>query len=259
MNRLPDMIWIEMRKAIRSRMPLWTALGSLFPPLGIGFLIFVARNPQISQQLGLISAKADLMAYAATDWSGYLTFVGEIIAAAGIFLFGLVISWVFGREFSDGTVQDILAVPVDRASILLAKFVVMAVWSVLLTLVILTAGLVMGALMGLPAGSASVIVHGSLVMLACAGLTIVVTLPFAFLASVGRGYLLPLGGVILAIMAANIVALIGWGEYFPWGVPGLFVMGSTPLVAASYWIVAITGLAGMAATWRWWQTADQNR
>ena len=40
MNNLSDMIWIEQRKAIRSGMPLWTALGSLFMPLGIGFLIF---------------------------------------------------------------------------------------------------------------------------------------------------------------------------------------------------------------------------
>ncbi len=44
MNNLSDMIWIELRKAIRSRMPLWTALGSLFMPLGIAFLIFVASS-----------------------------------------------------------------------------------------------------------------------------------------------------------------------------------------------------------------------
>ena len=34
-----------------SRMPLWTALGSLFMPLGMAFLIFVARNPEISNSL----------------------------------------------------------------------------------------------------------------------------------------------------------------------------------------------------------------
>ena len=65
MNDLSDMIWIELRKALRSRMPLLTALGSLFMPLGIAFLIFVATNPEISGKLGLVSAKANLMAYAA--------------------------------------------------------------------------------------------------------------------------------------------------------------------------------------------------
>ena len=80
MSNLADMIWAELRKAIRSRMPLWTALGSLFMPLGIAFLIFVSKNPEISKKLGLISAKADLIAYAATDWPTYLGMFGQLIA-----------------------------------------------------------------------------------------------------------------------------------------------------------------------------------
>ena len=51
-NQLADMIWVEQRKALRSRLPLWTALGSLFMPLGIAFLLYVAKNPQISRRLG---------------------------------------------------------------------------------------------------------------------------------------------------------------------------------------------------------------
>src|SRR5512135_876129 len=102
MNSLPDMIWIEWRKALRSGMPLYTGLGSLFMPLGIAFLIFAARNPQITQQLGLISAKANLLAYAATDWPTYLGLFSQLMAAGGFIVFVLVISWVFGREFADG-------------------------------------------------------------------------------------------------------------------------------------------------------------
>ena len=81
MNNLSDMIWIELRKAIRSRMPLWTALGSLFMPLGIACLIFLARNPELSRELGLVSAKANLIAYSATDWPTYLGLFGQIVAA----------------------------------------------------------------------------------------------------------------------------------------------------------------------------------
>src|SRR5512142_1324290 len=99
MDELTGMLWIECRKAIRSKMPLWTALGSLFMPLGIAFLIFVSKNPEISKKLGLISAKADLMAFSATDWPTYLGMFGLLISAAGLILFVLIISWVFGREF----------------------------------------------------------------------------------------------------------------------------------------------------------------
>ena len=97
MNNLTNMIWIEMRKAIRSRMPLWTALGSLFMPLGVAFLIFVSKNPEISKKLGLISAKANLMAYAGTDWQTYLGLFAMIIAAAlieGAALFAIVVALI---------------------------------------------------------------------------------------------------------------------------------------------------------------------
>ena len=83
LDNLAGMLWIEFRKAIRSRMPLWTALGSLFLPLGIAFLIFVARNPEISSKLGLVGAKADLMAYSATDWPAYFGLFTQMIAAGG--------------------------------------------------------------------------------------------------------------------------------------------------------------------------------
>ena len=96
-------------------MPLWTGLGSLFMPLGIAFLIFVSRNPEISRNLGLISAKADLVAFAGTDWQTYLQMFGLLLAAGGFVLFVLTISWVFGREFADGTLKDMLAVPVPRS------------------------------------------------------------------------------------------------------------------------------------------------
>ena len=259
MNNLSDMIWIELRKAIRSRMPLWTALGSLFMPLGIAFLIFVSKNPEISQKLGLISVKANLIAYSATDWPTYLGLFGQIIAAGEFFLLVLAISWVFGREFADGTLKDMLSVPVQRSSILLGKFIVVAVWSAMLTLVIFIAGLVMGAVIKLPGGSIRVILQGSALVLITACLVIAVVMPFALFASVGRGYLLPMGVAVLALMMANVVAIVGWGAYFPWAVPGLYAQGKSSLPPISFWIVFLTGLAGMFATYLWWKYADQNR
>lgn len=258
MHSLPDMLWIESRKAIRSRIPLWTALGSLFMPLGIALLIFIAKNPEISKKLGLVSAKANLISYSGTDWSTYLGFSGQIIAAGEFFLFVLAVSWVFGREFADGTLKDLLAVPVPRASILLAKFIVVAIWSAALAIIILITVLSMGALLKLPGGSQSVITQGGAVVLITALLTIWVVLPFALFASVGRGYLLPVGVAVLTVMMANLVAVAGWGEIFPWAVPGLYVQDKGALPPASYWIVFLTGLAGMLATYFWWKYADQS-
>ena len=84
-------------------------------------------------------------------------------------------------------------------------------------------------------------------------------LPFALLASVGRGYLLPLGVAVLTLIMANVVEVIGYGEYYPWAVPGLFSQPQNSLTAASYWIAILTGLAGIIGTYLWWKFSDQHR
>jgi ABC-2 type transport system permease protein len=259
MSDLSAMLWVELRKALRSRMPLWTALGSLVMPLGIALLIFIARHPEFSQKLGLVSAKANLVAYSATDWQAYLAFSGLTIAAAGFFLFILVISWVFGREFADGTLKDMLAVPVRRSTILLAKFILVAGWSLLLAMIITLAGLLTGFLLKLPGGSTALILRDSVGVLVAALMVIWVVLPFALFASLGRGYLLPLALAVLTLILTNLVVVLGWGEYFPWAVPALYVQGESTLAPVSYWIVFFTGLLGMLVTYLWWLRADQNR
>jgi ABC-2 type transport system permease protein len=259
MNELWDMIWVELTKAIRSRIPLWTSLGSFFMPLGIGFLIFVSKNPQISQKLGLVGAKANLMGYAGTDWPTYLRLCSQMMAVAGFFLFVIVISWVFGREFSDGTVKDLLAVPIHRFTILLAKFVVAILWSAALMILILVLTMTVGAIISLPGGSLNILWRGTCTAAVTGLLVITVVMPFALFASIGRGYLLPMGLAILTLMSTNLVAVLGWGEYFPWAVPGLFAQGDSPLEPASYWIALVTGIVGIYVTYLWWAHADQNR
>jgi len=259
MRNLYKMIWIEFRKAIRSKVPLWSILGSLLMPLGIAFLIFVARNAELSKKLGLISVKADLVAYSATDWAAYLGLTCMVIAAGGFFLYVLATSWIFGREFADGTVKDLLAVPIPRTSILLAKFIVVVVWSAAVTAAITTVSLIMGGLLNLPGGSSEVIWSGIGTISITAGLAALTAFPFAWVASVGRGYLLPLGLVVLMLMMTNLIAMTGRGEYFPWAVPGLFAQAKSPLSFFSFILVVLTGIVGIEATNIWWLRADQSK
>jgi len=254
-----DMLWVEARKATRSRMPLWTALGYLFMPLGITFLVFIARNPEISRQLGLMGAKANLTAYAATDWPAYLGLFAQIVTAGGFLFSVFAVSWVFGREFTDGTLKDMWAVPVPRGSILLAKFAVVAIWSAALVVLVFVVTLITGTLLQLPGGVLNVVLDKgpSIVITAC--LMLVTLLPFAFFASIGRGYLLPVGVAILSLIMANLVTVAGIGEYFPWAIPMLYAQGKSPLPSISFGIILLTGLAGMMGTYLWWKFADQNR
>ena len=257
MNTLPDMVWIELRKVLRSRVPFFTALGFLFMPFIGALLIFIYKDPQLARQLGLLGAKANLTVSSA-DWPGYLNLLIEFTALGGFFFFCLAISWTFGREFTDGTLKDLLAVPVPRFTILLAKFLVAALWCAVLILETYLVGLGLGAAIQLPGGSLAVILHGVGMAAATAIMSILLVMPFGFFASVGRGYLLPVGIALLALILGNLSMTLGWGEYFPWAIPGAFLL-EPHLPLFSYIIVVCTSLAGVAGTYFWWKYTDQNR
>ncbi len=257
MRILSDMIWIELRKVLRSRVPFFTALGFLMMPLIAALLIFIFKDPQMARQLGLLGVKANLVVVSA-DWAGYFNLMIEFTALGGFFFFCLAVSWTFGREFVDGTVKDLLAVPVPRFDILLAKFIVAAIWCIGLILETTFVGLILGAIIQLPGASPAVILHGAGLLAITSIMSIILVLPFGFFASLGRGYLLPIGIAILTVILGNLSITLGWGDYFPWAVPAMLFQ-EAPLNPFSYGLVAMTGLAGVAGTYLWWKYADQNR
>lgn len=255
MKNLAQAIWVETLKARRSRVPLFTTLGFLMIPLMGGFFMIILKDPDFARRVGLISAKAQLLAGTA-DWPTFLNLLAQAIAIGGIILFGFIGSWVFGREYADRTVKDLLALPTSRPAIVLAKFVLIIAWSAAATAIVYIVGLAVGAAVGLPLAAPDVFWSGTTTILVTVVLTIPLVTPIAFFASAGHGYLPPIGMTILAIVLAQIVIIAGWGEYFPWSIPALISQGSR-LGFASYLIVFLTGAAGFGGTFLWWQFADQ--
>lgn len=245
----------EMLKARRSQVLSFTAFASALLPLVGGFFMIVLKDPELAQRVGLISAKAHMLAGAA-DWPTYLELLAQGLAVGGIILFGFVGSWVFGREYADHTVKDLLALPMPRTKIVAAKFILTLIWAAALSMLVLLLGLGIGAIIGLAQASPQVMLHGSGNFLVAAGLTIALVTPVALIGSAGHGYLAPLGFSFLALLLAQVVAVAGWGEYFPWSIPALFAQGE-PLGGVSYVIVAATSAGGIAGTLVWWAYADQ--
>ncbi len=259
MSNLGQAIWAELRKVRRSKMPLLTVLGFALAPLAGGFFMIILKDPALARRMGMISTKAQIIGGAA-DWPTYLDLLAQAVAIGGILLFSLIASWVFGREYSDHTLKDLLALPTARSSIVLAKFIVVALWALLLALVVYLLGLVVGVAVGLPPAAPGIIQQGTLVLATAALLTIVVVTPIAFFAGIGRGYLAPMGAALLFVVLAQIVAAAGWGEYFPWSIPALSAGMAGPegaqLGPASYLLVLLTGAIGVFATLVWWEWAD---
>ncbi|HEX8864806.1 MAG TPA: ABC transporter permease, partial [Lentzea sp.] len=200
----------ELLKARRSRVP-WVTVLAFTVAAGVGGLfMFILQDQDRARSLGLIGTKASLVGRNA-DWPTFLAFLAQITAVGGMLIFGLVSVWLFGREFSQNTVKDLLALPTARTAIVLAKFVVAGLWCLALTVQLLVLGLVIGTALGLPGWSVELAVSGLATVAATAAMTVLLTTPIAFAASVGRGYLPGVGVMMTAIFFAQVVAALGYG------------------------------------------------
>lgn len=259
MSRITAAFSAEYKKLFHSKVPLVSLLAlSLVPFIG-GFFMLILKDPEMAQRIGLIAAKAHIAGTA--DWPSFMGLLAQAIAIGGLMVFGFVASWVFGREYSDRTIKDLLALPVSRGTIVFAKFLVTFLWSIILASFVFILGIAVGKAVDIPGWSVQVLSEGLSVYTTCALLTILLSSPVAFFASVGKGYISPLGFVVFTLVLAQIVAATGYGEFFPWSVPALAsgVAGeeSEQVGSVSIMIVLMTSLLGVIGTVGWWIFADQ--
>ncbi|MBN1888528.1 MAG: ABC transporter permease [Thermoflexales bacterium] len=266
MNAFFAALWAEALKARRSKVSWLTALAfSIFPIVG-GLFMMIMKDPDQARAMGLVGAKAQLLTGQA-DWPTYFDFLSMGTAVGGAMLFAFILAWVFGREFSDHTVKELLALPTRRETIVSAKFVLTAVWILGLTLWIFIVGLGIGAAIDIPGWSVELAWTSFWSLVVTALLTLMLMPVVAWVASAGRGYMPPLAWAFLTLGLAQIAGLLGWGSWFPWAVPGLFSMmfsvvyGSRaePVGMHSFMMVGLVFIAGLAATYAWWRSADQAR
>lgn len=260
MNNFVEALSVEFLKARRSLIPGLTLLGVSLAPLMGGLFMKILLDPTWAERFGLLTTKAQASA-AGGDWPTYFGLLTQATAIGGSILFSIIVTWLFGREYSDHTVIDLLALPVSRATIVLAKFALALVWAAGLVLWLYGFGLGMGWLVGLPQWSASLFWSATARLAATAGLSMLLVTPLAWVASAGRGYLPPIGALFLLVFLAQVLAALGLGAYFPWSVPALVSGAAGPeaqdLGPVSYLLVLLTGAIGVTGTGIWWQVADQ--
>ncbi len=221
--------------------------------------MFVLIDPEIAKSSGLLGAKAQIAGEA--NWPSYLGLHAQMIAIGGILVFGFVTSWIFGREYTDKTAKDLLALPYSRSVIVISKFVASFITNIILSVYVVTLGFLIGWIIGLPQWSPAIVTHGLYILVVVSILTIVLSSPVAFFAGYGGGYLAPLGFVVFTLVLSQIVTAAGYGEYFPWAIPALY-SGITAGESVPGWcsllIIFITSLLGLFGTLYWWLFADQH-
>ena len=242
-------VGIEARKLTRSvvtRVATATSL-ILVPATSAGGYAAATLAPDT--QVG--TKAAGLMA--AVGWSGLTGLAATGTGVTILLAAGIVASWLVGREFTDGTVVGLFALPVSPGTIALAKLLVITAWSAALAVAsgVLTA--LAGICLGLPVTGAA----------GCAGAITLVgvllgagALPMAWFATLGRGYLAGIAATLGIVIVTNLAIGLGIGTLIPWATPVLWAtpVGNTPSLALLLPLAA--GLAGAILTTRSWSRLE---
>jgi len=245
----------EFLKLKRSKIVWVSALAYVFIAASAYFVLWMAKNPDAARGLGLLGKKADILASGiSADWSGLFTLLTEMSVMGGMILCSIIVSYVFGREYAEGTAKNMLALPNRRSDFVLAKLAVAASWYALLTAFLFAEGLLSGALLGLGAPPAAAAAKAAADML-IAAILVTALQPLVALATVGSGgYLAPFGYTIATLILGNLMVRTEWARWCPWSIVALLsgmtgprqanvVLGSALVMAATFAI----GLAGTIA------------
>lgn len=260
MKNLYTALWVEILKVRKSKVFWISVIFFCFIPMVLALMIFVQKYPEIAAKLGMIGEKAELMKLGEPNWSNFFNLVNMFLSALGLVGFGFITSWIFGREYSDKTLKDVLALPISRGYIVAAKLITSLIWSVILSIVFFILSLLMGTIVGITNWSSDIFTDNLKIFLTVMTLTILLSTPIAFLSSWSRGILLPIGFLILTMILSNFTGLVGLSPYFPWSIPGLFSMtapsGANSHLTTSLIILFSTSAIGYFATILWWKYAD---
>jgi ABC-2 type transport system permease protein len=252
-------LWTESLKLCCSKMIWITIAFFAFVPLMMGFLLFIVKNPDIATKMGLMATKAQAIGTA--DWPTLFKLLKQVISMGGILGFGLVTSWVFGREYSDRTMKDLLALPVSRSIIVLSKIAVIILWCILLSILVFLVGIAIGFVVDLSGWSLNFAISEFIQFGITALLSILLITPVAFFACLGRGYMLPMGFILFAVIITQFANVLGFASYFPWAIPALYsgALGAeyTNLSIYSYIVLFLTSIIGLFFTIFWWRNVDQ--
>lgn len=225
-------------------------------PLAMTLFMIILKYPEKAKTLGIISTKAQLLTAGTASWESFLNLLSQA-AIGGTVISSFIAAWVFGREYIDKTLKDLLALPTSRATIVVAKFALISLWSFVFSLLAPFAGIVLGLIIKLPGWSYRLMLDSISRYIVVSLLSILLAWAVAFVANIGRSYFPALGFLMFMVVLAQIAQVLGWGEYFPWAVPGLYsIAGPASLSMVSYAIVVLTGLLGVVGTVLWWQYAD---
>lgn len=246
-------IRVEFRKLLRSPVGVGATVAVVIGVTGLsGGMLWAATSgdPQILAKLG---------PGAVGGWEGLFATAAQITAAGGLVACGVVLSWLLAREFADGTITGLFALPLGRGTLAAAKLAVYLAWSAvvsgLLVVMLGTLGLATG--LELPDSG----VWGGLARQFVLGiLTAAIALPVAWVASLTRSLLAGVATTIGLVVVAQVGVIAGADAWLPLAAPALWaVSGGSAATPGQLALSVLFGACFAAATTIVWHRLQLDR
>ena len=253
MRHIRAALGVESRKTAAARVTIATTIFMAFGVAGIATGTTLAARGGDPEMLAKLGPAASI-----GGWEGLIAVVLQITAAGGVLAFGVVLSWMVGREFDDGTVTGLFALPVRRDTIALAKLLVYLLWTVAVALVLVGVVAVIGLVLSLGAPASGV---GLLLfrLMTLTVLSALIAVPAAWAATLGRGILPGIATTVGIIVVAQVMAVAGTGAWFPLAAPALWAIEPSSVSAFQLALVAIVPAGFGLLTLRAWATLQLDR
>ena len=208
------------------------------------------RQRTVIAQLGEVAEHA--------GWQRLIGIAIQITSAAGLLGFGTIAAWTVGREFTDGTINALFALPVSRAHIARAKLTVVAAWAMIVALCMPFALAVPATLLGygLPDSEA---VDGLVRLIALGVLSALLASAAAWTATLGRSLLPGIAVTIAMIASAQVAVVAGTGAWYPVAAPALWAIKPGTVTALQLSLVGIVAGVFAYLTARSWARLQLDR
>lgn len=258
-----DIVRSEFAKLRRSRVT-WISFAVYAAMVAfLGLMVWLMRTPGEAARLGLVGQKA-AFAFAGkrADWAAFLGLVVEMGGIGGLVMVSIAATFVFGREYAEGTAKNMLTLPIPRGAFVLAKLAVVGAWALGLALWLIALSLPAGIAAGLGPLPLPACAAAAEKLLALAAMALACSTAAAWVAVETRGYFAALGFVIGSVVLASLFGGTGWGPWLPWSVVGLYSGAGgegAELGWGSYAIVLATFAAGSLLILRHETLADNSQ
>lgn len=229
--------------------------GSLVGIVGTAAIVGGIAALSGAMLLAVSSGQPDIVAKlgpaATADWAGFLSSATQITGTGGLIGFGFVLAWMFGREFADGTVNGLFALPVSRARIAAGKLTVYGAWVACVSLAVAGMLLLIGTasgLGGLTETDAAALARIAALAVLSAGLAA----PVAWIATIARSMLAGVAATVAIMVIAQVGVLAGAGGWMPLAAPTLWAMGRGEVSVAQLLLSLAVPAASTGLTlWAW--------